>query len=150
MTWHLRAETTVGAPPSVVWSVLVDVESYPEWNPVLRVRGDLAEGERLWALLIDRDLPPTPFRPAVTRVDPGRELRWRTTFPLGTVTAEHSFRMEPAPEGTRFVQSEWFEGSLVDPVLRRLSGSVRRVFDRMNEAMAVRAPHLADADDTED
>jgi len=147
VTWHLRAETTVEAPPSVVWGVLVDVESYPEWNPVLRVWGDPVEGERLWALLLDRDLPPTPFRPTVTHFDPGHELRWRTEFPLGTVTAEHSFRVEPAPEGSRFVQSERFEGSLVDPVLRRLSDSVRRTFHRMNAAVAVRAPRLADSRD---
>jgi len=150
VSWNLRAETTVEAPPAVVWDVLVDVASYPEWNPVLRVRGEIAEGERLWALLLDRDLPPAPFRPVVTRVDPGRELRWRTEFPLGTVTAEHTFRVEPAPEGARFVQSEQFEGSLVDPVLRRLSDTVRRSFDRMNEAMAVRAPRLADPDDADD
>lgn len=146
MSWHLRAETGIDAPPATVWSVLVDVDAYPAWNPTLRVWGEPATGERLWAMLVDRNLPPAPFRPRVTALDPGRELRWRTRFPLGAVTATHTFRVEPADgAGSRFVQTEHFEGVLADPVLDRLSTTVRRSFERMNHALAERAATLSDS-----
>lgn len=150
MSWHLRAETAVAAPPAVVWRVLTEFDAYPEWNPTLRVRGDPFEGERLWALLIDRELPPAPFRPEVLRVDPGRELRWRTELPLGAVVADHTFRVEPTPSGSRFVQTERFEGPAADPLLRRLAGAVRRTFERMNDAVKERAERLASADSDHD
>ncbi len=146
MSWHLRAETEVDAPPAVVWSVLLDVDAYPAWNPTLRVWGDPAEGERLWAMLVDRHLPPAPFRPLVTELDPERVLRWRTSFPFDTVTATHTFRVDPADgSGTRFVQTERFDGALVDPVLERLSTTVRDTFERMNAALARRAATLSDS-----
>lgn len=146
MSWHLRAETAIEAPPSTVWVVLTDFGSYSEWNPTLRVRGEPMEGERLWALLLDRELPPAAFRPTITHLDPGRELRWRTTLPLGAVTAEHTFRVEPTPEGTRLVQTERFDGPAADPLLRRLAGAIRRTFERMNDAVKLRAERLADAE----
>ncbi len=146
MSWHLRAETGVDAPPQTAWSVLVDVDAYPAWNPTLRVWGDLAEGERPWAMLVDRDLPPAVFRPRVTHLDPGREVRWRTRFPLGAVTATHTFRVDPANgAGARFVQAERFDGVLADPLLERLSTAVRRSFERMNAALAERAATLSDS-----
>lgn len=150
MSWYIRAGTEVAASPATAWSVLVDFAAYPAWNPTLRVRGEPGEGERLWAVLVDRDLPPAPFRPTVVALEPGRELRWRTRLPLGTVTAEHAFRVEPREDGTRFVQTERFEGPLVDPALDRLAPAVRRTFERMNEALAARAATLADRDDVSD
>ncbi len=152
MTWHLRAETTVDAPRSVVWAVLTDVEAYATWNPSLRVRGSLAVGDRPWALLVDRGLPTVPFRPEVRRNDPERELRWRTELPFGAVTADHTFRIESAAadDGVRFVQAERFAGPAADPVLRRLARPIRRTFERMNAALSARAETLAATDDAGD
>jgi hypothetical protein len=143
VTWELRSETPVAAPPERVWRALVGFEAYPEWNPVLRVRGRAREGRHLWATLRPEvgglTGPPVPFRPRVLVVDPDRELRWRTELGVPTAFAgEHAFLLEPDGEGTLLVQTEHFEGPLAGPVLERAAPRIRATFERLGEALADR------------
>ncbi len=45
----LTISTTVviASPPARVWEAVMDLETWPEWHPFVRLRGDLAPGEVL-------------------------------------------------------------------------------------------------------
>ncbi len=44
----IESEIVLSAPPNDAWAVLIDFESYPDWNPFLpRVDAELGEGEPL-------------------------------------------------------------------------------------------------------
>jgi hypothetical protein len=33
---QIKTEIPIGAPASAVWSILMDFERYPEWNPFIK------------------------------------------------------------------------------------------------------------------
>ena len=83
----IKTETIIDAPAERVWAEMTDFASFPEWNPFVRqAEGRLEPGEQLKIRLrLDRGLKLT-FKPRVTVVEPGRELRWlRHPRPAGCV-----------------------------------------------------------------
>lgn len=140
----LVASIDVPAPPGTVWAVLLDTDRYPAWNTTLRVRGEYAVGESVRATLSVPGLPRISFSPTVVELEPERELRWQSR--LFGHEAEHTFRLEPlADGGTRFVQTETFDGPLAGPVVGRLDRRLRRGFEQLNvglrrEAVAATEP----------
>jgi len=128
----------VPASPAVVWTVLTEIDAYPQWNTLLAIRGDLAVGETVAVRLSMPGLPTVPLSPEITAVDPERALCWRSR--LFGVEAEHAFLLEPRPDGTtRFVQTEQFGGPMAGPVLRRFERRIRRGFEQMNVGLRRRA-----------
>jgi uncharacterized protein YndB with AHSA1/START domain len=114
---ELRAETTIDAPPEVVWEVLGDVRRMPELSPEL-VRmiplktGGLRPGQ--WYLGVNRRKAVLwPTRSVVSAVEPGRSVSWDTR----TSGAQWVWELQPEGSGTRVVHRR--------PVPRRLTGSSR-------------------------
>lgn len=139
---EVTAEIDVPVSPAVVWDVLTDVESYPQWNTLLSVSGSYSVGTTVSARLSMPGLPTVPLRPEITAVEPERALRWRSE--LFGIAAEHAFLLEPTADGTRFVQTETFEGALVGPIVGRLERRIRRGFEQMNVGLRRRAIELSD------
>jgi len=80
----------IPAPRPVVWSVISDVERWPEWAPsISRVKklsaGPLQVGSR--ARVHQPKLPPAYWR--VTEFDPGAGFTWVSLAPGMRVTARH-------------------------------------------------------------
>jgi hypothetical protein len=142
---ELRREIEIDAPPAEVWAVLTDTEAYESWNPfVRRLSGELREGARLEARIEPPGGRAMTFKPTVLAAEPGRELRWlgRLLLP-GLFDGEHTFRIEPLPEGrSRFVQSERFSGLLVRPFKSTLR-KTELGFEQMNEALKQRVENRA-------
>jgi hypothetical protein len=142
---RIAAEIVIAAPAARVWSVLIDLPAYAAWNPfIVSASGDPVIGGRLSI----RARPPGEatlrFRPRVLVADPGRELRWRGRFVLpGLFDGEHSFRIEPATGGVRFVQAETFNGLLVPLTPASLFDRIRQGFEAMNRALRQRAEAAA-------
>jgi hypothetical protein len=134
---ELRTHIEIDAPPARVWAILTDFAAYPEWNPfILSVAGEPTVGTRLGARIEPPGGRAMTFKPTVTEVTPGRELRW-----LGRLLAprvfdgEHIFQLEPIGESrTRFVQAERFRGALV-PLFGKTLERTERGFTAMNEAL---------------
>lgn len=97
MEW--RASVEIAAPPRVVWQVLADVETWPEWTPSVRsiVRvdpGPLHVGQRL--RIAQPRFPVTTWR--LTELTEERSCVWQAGGPGARVTARHE--IEPARSGT--------------------------------------------------
>ena len=103
-------------------------------------RGRLEPGERLKIRLrLDRGLKLT-FKPRVTVVEPGRELRWLATLGRpGVFDVDRAFQIEPRDPGVRFVMSEECTGWLT-PVMfaTNLEAQLYRGYDALNQALRER------------
>ena len=127
----------------LVWAVLSDFASYPDWNPYLvHVEGEARVGTELSLTIVQRNWD-APFTvPAtLTEVEPGSMLGWRgVAFFEGVHDTHHTFRLDPLPgDRTRLRQAEAFAGVLphliYDDTLR---GHTQAAFRAMNEALAAR------------
>lgn len=100
---ELRAETTIDAPPELVWEVLGDVRRMPDLSPEL-VRmiplktGGLRPGQ--WYLGFNRRKAVVwPTRSVVSDVDPGRMVAWDTK----SSGARWIWELTPEGTGTKVV-----------------------------------------------
>jgi hypothetical protein len=138
---ELRREIDIDAPPSAVWAVLTNTDSYSDWNPFIRwVSGDLREGAKLEVRIEPPGGRAMTFKPTVLNVENERELRWLGRFLLrGLFDGEHIFRLEALGDGrTRFTQAERFSGILV----RAFGSTLDKTelgFEQMNTALKAQA-----------
>ena len=138
---QVEAFEEVDAPPEVVWEVLLEFDSYPEWNPLVgSIEGLAVEADSLEVRI---DLPGShggPFSLQRLVVEEHRRLAWlcRLLVPFA-FDAYHEFRLEPIGDGrrTRLLQRETFRGALVPALLEE--ERVERGFRRLNEAVRERA-----------
>jgi uncharacterized membrane protein len=90
----------IDAPPEVVWSVMQDVERWPEWTAsTQRVKrlddGPFALGSR--ARIKQPGFPEVEWQ--VTSIEPGRSFAWETRAPGQHMVGIH--RIEPTDSGSR-------------------------------------------------
>ncbi|APW98175.1 polyketide cyclase [Halobiforma lacisalsi AJ5] len=134
----------IDAPPDVVWDVLLEFDSYPEWNPFIRaIEGDPSRGERLRVRIEPPESRGMTFRPTVIAVEPERRLAWRGRLIVPFVfDGDHEFHLEPIDDDrTRLLHRETFRGVLVPVLLDH--DRVERGFEAMNEAVKERAERRA-------
>ena len=97
--------------PNLVWSVMVDVEHWPQWTAsIARVKvlspGPLQVGSRV--RIHQPKLPPAFWR--ITELNPGADFTWISRAPGVRVTARHA--VEASALGTRVTLSIRYEGWL--------------------------------------
>jgi hypothetical protein len=143
---ELSTEIEFDGTPEVTWTVLTDLQAYPEWNPFIeKVEGELRVGAKLDVRLQPVDERGITMHPTVLVAEPGRELRWIGHLMIsGIFDGEHRFRIEEAGSGrVRFVQSERFGGILLPLLWKKLrDGGTAKGFRAMNEALARRVAEL--------
>lgn len=135
----MEADIVIRARPERVWSVLTDLDAYPEWNPFfVQAKGKLATGETLQLLMQPVGKSQQDFSPKVLSVDAHRALCWRGRLFLPFLfDGEHQMRIEVVDEQqVRFTQYEEFSGLFVPFVG---FGPYREGWARMNEALKKRA-----------
>ena len=138
---EILTEIEIEASPEAVWEVLTDFETYPEWNPILEIKGEPAEGERLEVTAAYENTRPMTFRPGVLIADESTEFRWQgQLFVPGLYDGEHRFVLTALDDGerTQLTHAETFRGALVGFVNRRIGDDVEVGFTQMNEALRQR------------
>lgn len=140
----IESTVDIDAPVDHVWSILVDLARYREWNPFTpRVDASLVPGEPVVLhvamkpgrrLLVQREV--------CTANDPARrELGWGTTMGAPFVLhANRVQRLTELPGGrTRYFTADTFAGLLVPIVMGLYRADIQRGFDGVARALKERA-----------
>jgi hypothetical protein len=145
MHHELHTEIDIDATPEVVWNVLTDLDSYPEWNPFITSSvGKPEVGEKL----VNRMEPPggmaITLKPHVTVVENGKSFEWfgKVGF-AGVFDGRHRFDLEASPSGTKLIQSESLDGMLVRVLKKTVDTNTKAGFEAMNVALKARAESVA-------
>ena len=141
-TNEICTEIEIEASAQRVWQVLTDFPAYSQWNSsVFGLQGEMKVGGRLVIGLRPTGVPLLRFPVRVLRVEPERELRWRGRFIVSSLFAgEHALIIQPLGDSrVRFIQREAYTGLLASMFLFVAGASNRRIFERMNRGLKVRA-----------
>ena len=126
----------IDATPEEIWNVLLDFESWKEWNPFIPlVEGNLEVGEYLRIKVTPPDMKPMIFKPEVFEVKPNEKILWGGSFLKILYRGDHAFILEPLTDGkTRFRQIERFNG----PIVLFMSAMIKKTelgYQQMNLAL---------------
>lgn len=109
---HFKSETWIQAPPDKVWDVLVDLASWPQWDPFCeKIEGRIGLGQSLRAF--STLSPGRAFPVRVETFSPPQRMVWVGGMPLGLFRGERRFTLEEENGGTRFCLEEHFSGPLL-------------------------------------
>ncbi len=126
----------INADPELVWNILLDFASYPEWNPfITTITGNAEEGTFLKVTIGNMN-----FKPKVLRYQKPLELRWSGHLWFkGLFDGEHVFKITPrGANKVLFEQNEHFKGLLVPLFKSTLNKDTKQGFEAMNKALKVR------------
>jgi len=138
----IHTEIDIDADPHTVWDVLVDLASYPEWNPMVRkAGGEVRVGRRIRLHYEPEGQKKRTFKPLLLAVEPGRELRWRGQPGVRFLfESEHIYLLKQTPEGKTHLDHDMiFWGLLIPPVKSILEKATRQPFNDQNIALKERA-----------
>lgn len=134
---HLQTEIIINASPEKIWSVLMNFEAFPDWNPfIIYIDGEHKVGTKLNITVEPPTKKAMSFKPAVLACIPEKELRWIGKGPLpGLFSGEHYFKLEKINETScKFIHGEKFKGILVG-MMKSTLDKTEEGFQLMNEAL---------------
>lgn len=137
----------IAAPAELVWSVLVDLPSYPQWNPyTVKVESSLRLGEPVKLFL------PDPARPGellqviehLADFNPPRLLAWEMHASAANPDAARREQIIEAtgPTSCRYHTTDLFLGATADQVMELHGAWVKQGFDAVALALKARAETL--------
>jgi uncharacterized protein YndB with AHSA1/START domain len=108
------ATTDIRSSTDRIWEILVDADSYPEWDPgISRIEGRFMLGQRVKFYL--KNNPDKAFAVEVTTFEPGNKLVLTGAMPLGLFKSKRTHTLTPNPDGTTIFHTEEIFGG---PLLR--------------------------------
>lgn len=137
----IQTEIHIAATPRTVWSILTDLQRYPDWNPfIISAQGALTPGQKLTVRIAPPGRKPITFKPTVKSVGEDHELRWLGHLLCpGLLDGRHAFLIKPTPTGCLFTQTESFRGLLLPLIWKSLNPPTQAGFHLMNKALKARA-----------
>ncbi len=134
----------INAPASVVWSILVDLQRYNEWNPFcIRAESTLEIGAPIYMTLMYYPHPGTlaPNCEYISAFEPERKLSWDAPWldewPYPAIRDQI---IEPTSDTTcRYWSTDAFLGENGLHVMNFCAAWVKRAFDDSGRALKARA-----------
>ena len=145
MPLPIKIEHRVGlqVPADAIWSTIMDVERWPQWNPLyVKAEGKIAFDSRL---TLEVQLPgdkPRIIRPVVTDWTPNEQIIWQLSSYGGLLRSTRYIECEKlTDDGDKIIFSngEIFEGAMVSLIDRKLQARIRAGFKLFGDAVQAKA-----------
>jgi uncharacterized protein YndB with AHSA1/START domain len=143
--WEVSHQVTIAADTATVWSVLVDLDSYPQWNRYSpTIKGRMAVGEMVWveAHLDDEIRRVQNF---IVSIKPQEELCWQSAdwYEL-LARGKRCRRLSQTDNGqTLLIHHEVMQGPLAWLIKWLYRDRIERGLKLVDESVADRAQTLA-------
>lgn len=132
----VHSELIVEAEAGQVWTILIDMAGYAEWNPTMQlVEGEVAEGNQVTYQFTQDEDNISNIAAQVVSVVPNELLNQKGGIPL-ILTFNHRYVLEAQGEQTKVIIHEDYAGIGVNfwnPA------PVEAAYERLNQALKSRA-----------
>ncbi|MEB3902314.1 SRPBCC domain-containing protein [Pseudomonas putida] len=137
----------IAAPAELVWSILVDLPNYPQWNPyTVKVESTLRLGEPVNLFLPNPAAPGELLHVVEYLVDfePHRLLAWEMRSSASDPDAARREQLieRTGPNSCRYHTTDQFLGPTADAVMANHGAWVKQGFDAVALAVKARAESL--------
>lgn len=135
---EIKTEVVINAKPEMVWQILSDFESYPDWNPfITSIKGKAEAGSKITVRIEPPGAKGMTFKPKVLSVIKNKEFSWLGHFLFpGLFDGEHKFELIKNTNGTTtFIQGEKFKGILVPLFRKMIDNNTVCGFNEMNQKL---------------
>jgi len=134
--------TVIDAPAEVIWSILLEVGAYPEFDPFCeRVEGAVALGAKL--KVYSKLSPGRAFALVVKALEPNARMVWQGGMPLGLFKGVRTFSIADRADGRcTFTMHEVFSGPML-PLIAKSLPDMTEAFDAFAAGLRRRAEAAA-------
>ena len=143
--WEVSHEVIIAADTSIVWSLLIDIERYHEWNRYSpNVKGRIVVGEVVWVEAhLDEEVQ--RVENIVLSVKSEQELCWQSTGWYGFLArgTRCRFLSKTKNGDTRLIHHEVMSGPLAWLIEWLYRERIERGIKLVDESVAERAERLA-------
>jgi alpha-tubulin suppressor-like RCC1 family protein len=140
-----HSEATINAPPELIWDIILDLDSYPEWNPyTIAMQSTLKVGDAMVMTVKMSDLVTLTQTEYIRVIEPGHKICWGIDTDTPELNSgERCQWLEPKADGTtRYVTEDLIEGTL-NPIVNALfDQDVQTGFDAVAASLKTRAEAL--------
>jgi len=142
---EIRTEIEIDAPMEKVWNILIDIDNWKEWSPIIKQASGVASlGSELSVTMVSEDgkggKDGPEYMPIVTIFQEPKLFRWRAKLMSEFLfTNDKVFELEETSSGTRLIHKELFKGMLVPLFWSNLNSHVPSMLKSMNDAMKEKA-----------
>ncbi len=136
---EIKTEIVIEANLENVWKTLTNFNDYKNWNSFITdISGSLTEGSVLSVHINPPGEKPDKFMPRLLKVAEPVELRWVGVFMFPLLfRGEHYFQLKKiSQDKTLFIHGEIFTGLLIPFAAKKLTGNVKKGFEKMNIDLA--------------
>ncbi len=140
-----QASSTISAPLALVWSVLVDLEHYRDWNSFVPAMQSTFQVGAVLTMRVQmrRSLTVTSVE-TITAIEPEHLLAWKTRSPAWLLRGERFQVIRSLDaETTQYWTKEAFTGVLAPLVQLWFGKDVQRGFEMVAQELKARAESLA-------
>ena len=136
---EIKTEIEISAPPSKVWGIITDINSWKEWSPIIKDSSGVASvGSELTITMIGKEEGEEgpKYNPIVTELEEPGKLRWRAHMLAGFIfTNDKILELEETSSGTRLTHTETFKGLLAPIICGQMEKGVPPMLNSMNKAL---------------
>ncbi|MEE9319671.1 MAG: SRPBCC domain-containing protein [Granulosicoccus sp.] len=136
---EIKTEIEISAPPTKVWSIISDIESWQEWSPTINAsRGVASVGSQLSITMMSEEAGKDGpnYKPTIIELAEPNYFHWRAHMLAEFLfTNEKIIKLEEIDSGTRLTHTETFKG-LLTPLFRgKMEKGVSPMLKLMNKAL---------------
>lgn len=136
---EIRTEIEIAASPAKVWSILVDINKWQEWSPVInKSSGTAAVGAELKITMSGKDKGKDgpSYSPIITQLEEEKYFSWSATMMAGFIfTNGKHIELEETATGTRLIHRETFKGMMAAMMWGQMEKGVPPILNSMNKAL---------------
>jgi len=136
---EIKTEIEISAPPSKVWGILMDINNWQEWSPIINASsGEASIGSKLSITMMGKEegKDGPKYKPVIEELNEPHYFRWRAHMLAGFIfTNDKIFELEETESGTRLTHTETFTGLLVPIFCGQMDKGVPPMLNAMNKAL---------------